>query len=363
MREFLDKTFYGNTVEDYLLFAGIAIGIVILSRWISRLLSFVFSKLLGRLAKGKAKLFWDLTRKPLSLFIILFTIYLSFSLLAYPSELDFQIHGLLFSKLLLLLYQAVLAIVFTWFLFNVANFLAEVFKERALGTESTADDQLVLFGKDIVKVILVIVAGFFILGSVFGLNITSLMAGAGIVGLAIAFAAQESIANFFGSLTIFADKPFTIGDLIRVGNVEGTVEKVGFRSTRIRTLDKTFVTVPNRVLNTENTENRSLRTFRRVRMTVGLTYGTSSEAIRNVVKDIQDYIDGHELTNQDGIVSFYEFGDSSLNVMVNYYVQNIEWHTYLKTREQINFRISEIVQQHGSDFAFPSRTVYLQQEG
>jgi len=200
----------------------------------------------------------------------------------------------------------------------------------------------------------------FILGAVFNLNISSLLAGAGIAGLAIAFAAKESIENLIGSFTIFFDKPFTVGDFIQVGQITGTVEKVGFRSTRIRTVNQSFVTLPNRNIIDAYSENLTLRNWRRVRNVVGLTYSTSRAQIEGVVKDIQDYIDAHELTNQNGIVAFHEFGDSSLNVLVVYFVQNLDYNVYIKVREEINFKIMEIVAQHNSDFAFPTRSVYME---
>ena len=363
MQDFLNRIILDNRVTDLLWFAGIVLVVLLFSRWITKGFSFVFYQLFRRMtADSRLLQFSQGVQKPLSTFIVLFATFLAFSMLHYPTALDFEIHGHFFSDVLFRLYKTVMAIVVTWLLIRLVNFMSGVFMERAERTESKADDQLVLFAKDSSKVVIVIMAIFFILGSIFNFNITSLLAGAGIIGLAIAFAAKESIENFFGSLTIFADKPFSVGDLIQVGSIIGTVEKVGFRSTRIRTLEKTFVTVPNRVLNTENTENLTLRTFRRVRMLIGVTYDTTPETIRKIVHDIQEFIDKHELTSQDGIVGFYEFGDSSLNIMVNYFIRNMEWNTYIRTREEINYRIIEIVKQHGSGFAFPTRTVHLHTE-
>jgi MscS family membrane protein len=360
VREFLDRIFLDNTGQDWLVFAAIVLGILLFSRWITRIISFIIYRLFRRLtAESRLKQFARMVQKPLSAFIVMFSAYLSFSLLNYPVELDFEVHGVMFSTILMKAYQAAMAIVFTWLLIRLINFMSLVFLERAEKTDSKADDQIVLFAKDMSKVVVVIMVIFFILGSVFDFNITSLLAGAGIVGLAIAFAAKESIENFFGSLTIFADKPFSVGDLVQVGSVMGTVEKVGFRSTRIRTLDKTFVTIPNRTLNTDNTENLTLRTFRRVDMMVGVVYSTSSEQLAKIVADIQAFIDQHHLTNQDGIVGLFEFGDSSLNIRVTYFVQNVEWNVYVKTREEVNFEIIAIVHRHGSDFAFPTRTIHV----
>ncbi len=194
------------------------------------------------------------------------------------------------------------------------------------------------------------------------MNVGSLVAGLGIGGLAIALAAKESLENLFGSFTIFFDKPFVVGDLVTIGGVSGTVEKVGFRSTRIRTLEKSYVTIPNKRMIDAELDNLSLRTFRRVKFDVGLVYGTSMSTIKSVVQKIQKYVDEHERTNQDGQVKFMEFGSSSLDVMVLYYIDTMDWGVFLDIKEEINYKIMEIVENEESDFAFPTQTLHLNQE-
>lgn len=361
--DFLDRIILDNRVEDLLWFAGIALGVLIFSSLIAKLISHIFYRLFRRLSKeSHGKQFVALMRKPLRLMLVLFVFYLSFDILRFPEELNFKIYDTTFQSILFTLYFLMMAIAGTWVLLKVVEFIILLMAEKAELTESKADDQMVLFVKDILKVAIIILSVFFVVGVVFKLNITGLLAGAGIAGLAIALAAKDSLENLFGSFTIFAEKPFTVGDIIQVGEVVGEVEKVGFRSTRVRTLEKTFVTLPNRKIMESHSENLTLRTFRRVKVFIGVTYGTSQKQIQLIVKDIQDFIDAHELTNQDGIVGFYEFGDSSLNILVQYYVQNMEWNIYIKTREEINFRIMEIVESHGSEFAFPTRTLHLFKE-
>ncbi|MBL4623758.1 MAG: mechanosensitive ion channel, partial [Flavobacteriales bacterium] len=160
-----------------------------------------------------------------------------------------------------------------------------------------------------------------------------LLAGLGVGGLALALAAKESLENLLSSFTIFFDKPFVLGDTVKVGGVVGTVEKVGFRSTRLRTPEKSYVTIPNRKMIDAELDNLSLRTFRRVKQTVGLTYGTPVSSIQLIVQDIQQLIDGHQHTNQDGKAKFTDFGASSLDVMVNYYVDTMDWRVYLDVKQ------------------------------
>ena len=163
-----------------------------------------------------------------------------------------------------------------------------------------------------------------------------------------------------GSFTIFLDRPFTVGDIVNIGSITGIVEKVGFRSTRIRTFDKSLVTVPNKKMIDAELDNLGLRPVRRAKFNIGLTYETSSEKIKIIVKEIQNLIDQHPKTNNDGRVRFMEFGDSSLDIMVIYYVNSPEWDDFIDTRESINYGIMNIVENNGSSFAFPSSSIYIE---
>jgi MscS family membrane protein len=181
-------------------------------------------------------------------------------------------------------------------------------------------------------------------------------------GVAVALASKESLENLLGSFTIFFDKPFQVGDIITIGEITGVVEKVGFRSTRVRTFDKSVVTVPNKnIINTE-LDNLGVRPVRRVKFYVGLLYSTSTEQIKSIVNDIQSLINNHPGTDNEGRVRFMEFGDSSLNIMVLYFTKGPEWESMIDTRQDINFKIIDIVKKHGSDFAFPTRSLYFENQ-
>lgn len=234
--------------------------------------------------------------------------------------------------------------------------------EKAEKTDTKQDDQLVPFLAEILKIFIWIIAVLVMLNQVFELNVGSLVAGLGIGGLAIALAAQDTLTNLLGSFTIFFDKPFVVGDLVTVGNITGVVEKVGFRSTRIRTLEKSYVTLPNKKMIEAELDNLTLRTYRRVDFNVGLTYDTPSASIKSIVSEIQNYIDHHPNTNEEGKVKFMEFGDSSLNIMVLYYIDTMDWGVFLDIKEEINYKIMELVEKNGSSFAFPSTSVYLENQ-
>ena len=256
-------------------------------------------------------------------------------------------------------YLAVICTIF-WSILRSIEFIGIRLKEKAALTESKVDDGLIPFAIDLIKVIVVILALVIILGNVFNVNITALVAGLGVGGVAIALASKESIENLLGSFTIFFDKPFAVGDIITLGGVTGIVEKVGFRSTRIRTFDKSIVTIPNKnIINTE-LDNLGVRPVRRVKFNIGLTYDTSIEQIKNIVDDIQKLVDDHSMTNEDGRVRFLNFGGSSLDIMVLYYVNSPEWEDLIDAQQKINYSIIEIVNKHSSEFAFPSTSVYIE---
>ena len=235
-------------------------------------------------------------------------------------------------------------------------------KNKALETESKVDDQLIPFAIDIAKVLTIVLGVVMILGNVFDVNVTALVTGLGIGGVAFALASKESLENLLGSFTIFLDKPFQVGDVITIGTITGKVEKVGFRSTRVRTFDKSVVTVPNKNLVNAELDNLGARPVRRVKINIGLTYSTSVDQIKKIVTDIQKLIDDHKQTNQDGKVRFLNFGDSSLDLMVLYFVNSPKWDDLVDTQQEINFKIIEIVKKHESDFAYPTTSVFLENQ-
>ena len=192
------------------------------------------------------------------------------------------------------------------------------------------------------------------LGSISNINIASLIAGLGIGGLAFALAAKESIENLLGSFTIFLDKPFVVGDLVQIGGVSGNVEKIGFRSTRIRTLDKSYVTVPNKKLVEAELDNLSLRTLRRVKFTLSLSYSNSSEQIKSFIEDLKKFITENPTTQQEAQVRFFELGKASIDLMVLYFIDTSEYDFYLEMREKVNYEIMDIAQKNKISFANPT---------
>lgn len=362
MRDFLVRVYYGNTVEDYLWFIGIIIIGLILKRYLAIVLTRGVFRLLKKYSTGVGfQKLLALVQRPMNIFILLVTFYLAFSYIDFPKEWRMMPKELFGVKLVLYrTYQVAIMVSITWIIMRVVDFFGLILMYRAAQTESKTDDQLVPFIRESIKIVIVILSIFFILGAVFHLNIASLVAGLGIGGLAVALAAKESLENLFGSFTIFLDKPFIVGDLVKIGNVTGNVERIGFRSTRLRTVDKTYVTIPNKKMIDGELDNLTLRTFRRSSFVLGLKNDTAPAKMKAVIDDLKAYLDKHPLVQQgDTHVRFYEFGTSSLNVRVEYLVNTIDWVVYLTVREEVNYRIIEILAAHECELAFPTTTVIM----
>ena len=370
--QFLQTEFLGNSLQDYCWFLGAIVVGLLFKKLFSRYLSRLLYKVIGKkdIEIGVEK-FNELLSKPIGLFIMLSIIYLGASHIQYPPSWNLgNVEEFGLKMMVSKVYALIYVISIFWILLKVIDYVGLILFARAEKTENKMDDQLIPFIIEIAKILTYIFALFIIMGNVFDVNITALATGLGIGGIALAMASKESLENLLGSFTIFFDRPFTVGDMVTVGSVTGRVEKVGFRSTRIRTLDRSLVTVPNKKMIDAELDNLGMRPIRRVKFSVGLTYHTSIEQIKKIVADMQTMIDNHPRTtnaegkkskDKEGKVRFDEFGDSSLNIFVLYYVDSPKWADLIDVRQDVNYKIMEIVKKHNSDFAFPSTTVYLQQ--
>jgi MscS family membrane protein len=196
----------------------------------------------------------------------------------------------------------------------------------------------------------------------FDVNVASLVAGLGIGGLAVALAAKDTIGNFFGSIAIFLDRPFQVGDWIVAGDLQGTVENVGFRSTQLRTVKDTVVSVPNAKLADEKIETFGARRYRLCRFDVGLKYSSSSDQIEAFCDGVRAIIAAHTKTRKDEVeVHFTGLGDSALTFMIHFYTTATAWSEELRVRHEVLMDIHRLVKDIGAEFAFPTRTLHLTQ--
>lgn len=194
-----------------------------------------------------------------------------------------------------------------------------------------------------------------------GYDVAGLVAGLGIGGLAVALAAQDTLANLFGYFVILADEPFQIGDFVIFDGVKGTVERLGLRSTRIRAPDQSLITVPNRTVMNASITNWSRLRKRRLEMTLGIEYGSTPQQVLSVVQAIREMLQGHELVERDSVVvQFVAFNESSLDIMIICFVNTPDWADFQAAKQDINLKIMGLLAERGVPIAFPSLTVFLQ---
>lgn len=247
----------------------------------------------------------------------------------------------------------------TWLGVRLVSSLTALWAHRAGETEGTYDDQLVPIVRKTAKVFMVAVGSVMVLQNL-GYSVGSLLAGLGIGGAAIAFASKDTIANFFGSVVVFVDRPFQVGDWVEIGDVEGTVEEVDIRTTRIRTFANSLIFVPNSFMTVNAIENWSAMGKRRIKLNLGVTYDATPEQLRAGVAAIRDIIEKDERFKQDfSLVNFHDFGDSSLSIFVYLFTVTTNWAEYMQIREDFLLMIMDRFKELGLEFAFPTQTVHL----
>ena len=218
----------------------------------------------------------------------------------------------------------------------------------------------VKFLSNIMKIVIIAFAVVMVISEL-GYNINGLLTGLGVGGLAISLAAQDAVGNLISGFIIIFDKPFKVGDLIETPTVKGFVEEVTMRSTKIRNLDDSVITVPNSTLTNEAITNISMMDKRRIKLNFGLTYSTPNDVLEKVRNEIKAYIDENEsILPEPCRIHFREFADSSLNFEVICYTQTSDMDEYLNISNDLNLAIKRIVEANDTDFAYPTSTVYIQ---
>ncbi len=249
-----------------------------------------------------------------------------------------------------------------WFGFRGTDLIAWVAGQKAKQSKNKLDDLLVPLLRKTLKAV-VIVFGIVYLADSMKIQLAPILAGLGVGAIGFGFAIKDTLENFFGSITVILDKPFEIGDWVIIEGIEGTVEQVGMRSTRVRTFYDTLVTIPNSILVTAKCNNYSKRRYRRWKQMIGVGYATPPEKIAGFCEGIRELLRVHPYTRKDYYqVWLNEFGGSSLNVLVYVFWTAPDWQTELRERHRFMLDIIRLAGELEIEFAFPSRTVYLRNE-
>lgn len=348
--EWLDQQILENPVRNIIAFGLILLAGLILRRFVSNYLSGLIYKSIKRKA-GSVNVdeLRELLRKPFGLLITLTSIYLACQQLHYPSAWklvpDDQVglRFLVWKAFLLALMASV-----TWILLRMGDFMGLVLQYRAGKTESKADDQLVPFIRETIKFITVSVMFFVTLGTVFKVNVASLIAGLGIGGLALALAAKDTLENLLGSFTIFMDKPFTLGDVVKVGNVFGKVEKIGFRSTQVRTFERTLITVPNKKMIDAELENISMRNMIRALFPITLRFETPVNEIEAFRTEILQMVNAHPdvVKEPAPMIKIEKVTETGIEMSFLFFVNTVSVDYFITVKEEILLKLVGYAQSH-----------------
>jgi MscS family membrane protein len=246
--------------------------------------------------------------------------------------------------------------------YQLVNVVTDILGKRAARTESKFDDLVVPLTRKSLKIFVVAVGMVFVAQNL-DVDVAGLVAGLGLGGLAFALAAKDTVSNLFGSFTVLLDRPFHVGDWVVIGDIEGTVAELGFRSTRIRTFYNSLITLPNSTLINVAVDNLGAREYRRWSTRIGVTYDTPPEKLDAFCEGIRELVRGHPYTRKDYFhVYFNEFGESGLQILLYVFFQTPDWATELRERHRLGVDIARLAAELGVEFAFPSRTVYLRRE-
>ncbi|MFQ5445920.1 MAG: mechanosensitive ion channel family protein [Saprospiraceae bacterium] len=257
--------------------------------------------------------------------------------------------------------EIALVILSMFLLLRVLDVVMQYAKRYALSTEQKLDEQLLPILNRMAQVVIVLGAIIYTL-SLLDVNVTALIAGVSIGGLALALAAQDTVKNLIGSAMIFFDKPFQIGDWVVMSGLEGEVAEVGFRSTRLQTVDSSIVSVPNNEISSAAVMNMGLRRYRMFKTMLGVTYDTPPDLLEKFIAGLRLMIEEHPLTKKDNyLVYFHSFGDSSLNIYFRAHIEVSTFKAELVEREKLAFGILKLANALGVRFAFPSSTLYVEE--
>ncbi len=354
MNDFLNHVILDNTIRNYCIVLGIVLFVFFIRRFLSKSLAAGLFRLLKHWSpRIKQHEFVELLLRPIEYFLLLTAFIMASNHLVFPAEVNITLYNrpagpYQLKDLTQLLVKVTFSITVIWIMLRLIDFVALILEKKADLTEDKTDNQFIVFFRDFFKAIMVILGAMVLINILFGKELVEkLVAGLGIGAAALALAAKESIENLIGSFIIFSDKPFRVGDFVKVDSFQGTVEKIGLRSTRIRTLEKTFVTVPNKKMVDSVLDNLSLRTQQRVAIKMELAADTPSAAVTQVVKSVHAYLENHRDVEPGYSVNLFDFSKDSFVLQIIYMTNILDGNRYLELREDVNLAAIGILEQNG----------------
>lgn len=348
----LQTTVFGNPLWQYLA----SFLFILLAFYVSKLLDYLVRVRLKRWAAGTANQLDDvivqLVQGPVKVVAFVVLLHVGLNVFDWPDWAKrFLSVGL----------KLTVAVSITYVLISALDTLAEYWRKRVAAAEDKVfNEQLFPVLRKTVRVFVIVVAAL-VTAQNLGLNVTGLLASLSIGGLALGLAAQDTLANFFGAVAVFLDKPFHVGDRIKLEGCDGVVETIGLRSTRVRNLDGHLVTIPNKTMGSATITNISKRPTIKTTMNIGITYDTPTDRVRQALALLEEVYRAHPMT-ADVWISFNQFADSALNILVIHWWNSVDYKAYLAGMQELNLEVKRRFDAAGISFAFPTRTLYLKQD-
>lgn len=350
-------TIAGEPLINILWCTGIILATFILKKPLTVFFSRLSSAVANRFGDKKhGATFRELTHKPLELLLSTVLLYVAVNQLSVLLNLTVFSRGkkagagfiIRISDLVDKLFLLLIILFFILLVTRIVDYIFHTYLDRAREEGNREKEQLLPLLKDMMKISLGIIGLFWILGSVFSVNIPALITGIGIGGVAIALAAKESVENFFASFIILTDKPFRTGDIIKIGNYEGMVERVGFRSTRLRHADGSLFIIPNKTIIGENLSNLSERSFRRVQLDIPLGYGFPPAGLEAIMKELGDVLARQSILRNKPEILLEQFSESVFRLIILYYLPSPlpPGQTLNGIKNKINMEIYAVIEKH-----------------
>lgn len=348
MLSILSYSIWDNTIESWLI-SLLIVGCTIVA---AKLFYWIFSKFFKAMARKTSNklddILVDMLEEPVVFAIMIIGLWWGYEHLEFSENIQLWTHKI---------FKVLIALNITWLIARLVDALmVEYFMPAVKNTTESANQFLPIVRKGLRSLIWII--GVIMALNNAGYDVAALLAGVGIGGIAMAMAAKDFVANIFGGITVFIDKPFKVGDRIQMDGYDGFVQEIGIRITRIRTFAGRVITVPNHKFTDSYLENVSIEPSRRVKMMLGLEYDTPRTAMEKGIQILKDIIVKHPSLEDDHYVVFESFGDFSLNMMMIYYIKKDE--DVLEVPSQVNLEILEKFNAEGLAFAFPTQTIFHQ---
>jgi len=337
----------GNTWQRYAISAMLLVGFYLLRRIVTTICFAFLKKLASRTETTLDDKLFPALEAPVATFIALFGLFASLKVLKLSASTDLTIG-----------YASTVAfsLAFFWLLLRAFNAVLEHAHEIAMEKKLGVAAFMPWIKKTLVTLFVII--GVLLTASTMGFDVHAFLAGLGIGGLAFALAAQDTIANLFGSVVVAIDQPFKLGETVKIGAYQGMVEDIGLRSTKLRAVDKSLIVIPNKTVAAEAVTNLARFTQRRVEQVIGLTYDTTAEQMDLIVEDIRNLILAEAEVDPSSVMVFFrDYNASSLDIWVVYVASDPDFQKHMRLRQRINLAMMRAVQARGLSFAFPTQTL------